>query len=71
VDGRYILFGVSRGKEPELWRISAEGGQPQNLGIRMEGIHTLSVHPDGRRIAFSGGSIIREVWALENYLPKP
>jgi Tol biopolymer transport system component len=69
VDGRYLLFAVRRGQQTELWRIPAEGGQPQNLGIRMEGIHTLSVHPDGRRIAFGGGNIIREVWVLENFLP--
>jgi Tol biopolymer transport system component len=49
VDGRYLLFAVRRGQQTELWRMPAEGGQPQSLGIRMEGIHTLSVHPDGRR----------------------
>jgi hypothetical protein len=30
----------------------------------------LSVHPDGRRIAFTAGQDSNEVWALENFLPR-
>ena len=41
----------------ELWRISTDGGEPEPLGLAMEGIRLLglSVHPDGRRIAFTAG----------------
>ena len=37
----------------ELWRISVEGGEPQNLELVMEGLESygVSVHPDGKRIA--------------------
>jgi hypothetical protein len=56
----------------ELWRVSATGGEAENLGVAMEGLlpYGLSVHPDGRRIAFTAGTPVRwEVWALENLLP--
>ena len=38
----------------------------------MEGLlpYGLSVHPDGRRIAFTAGTPVRsEVWVMENFLP--
>ena len=69
-DGRYVLFGVYRPDQPEpmeLWRVPAEGGEPQKL-LEMDGVKDISVHPDGRRIAFTGGSVQMEVWAMENFL---
>jgi len=56
----------------ELWRIPANGGEPQTLGLSMEGLlpYGLSVHPDGRRIAFTAGTPVHsEVWVMENVLP--
>ena len=56
----------------EFWRISAEGGEPQNLGLKMEARvpYGLSVHLDGTRIAFTAGtSRRREVWVLKDFLP--
>ncbi len=64
-DGRYIMFG----KQPdELWRLPAEGGKPQKL-LAMDGLANISIHPDGQRIAFTGGKEEWEVWAMENFLP--
>jgi hypothetical protein len=55
----------------ELWQIPAEGGEPQNLGLVMEGLepYGLSVHPDGERIAFTAGTEREEVWVLKDFLP--
>ncbi len=74
-DGRHILFGTgTTGQEQRfaLWRISTDGGEPQELGLSMEGLrlYGLSVHPDGRRIAFTAGRFREEVWVLENFLPE-
>ena len=83
-DGGHVLFGRGRrpwptpgrsGQEPrfELWRISAEGGEPQHLGLAMKGLllYGLSVHPDGRRIAFTAGrSLGSQTWVMENILPE-
>ena len=76
-DSRHLLYATSRaGAEPkmELWRIPAAGGQPESLGLVMEGLapYGLSVHPDGERVAFTAGKLARrppgwstELWALE------
>ena len=76
-DGKHILFvrewpGQADTKT-QLWRIRAEGGEPQKLGLEMFLFHSLSVHPDGQRIAFfSYGSEMKdpEVWVMENFLPQ-
>ncbi|MFC1712361.1 sigma factor-like helix-turn-helix DNA-binding protein, partial [Candidatus Poribacteria bacterium] len=73
-DGRHLLFlGNSKNGLCELWRISVEGGESQNLGLMIKwhlGVH-LSFHPDGRRVAFTGpgSGPGDEVWAMENFLP--
>ena len=64
-DGRHVLF-ARRG---ELWRVPAEGGEPENLGYVMEGLRELRLHPDGARIAFTAGTDKGEVWVMENLLP--
>ena len=60
-DGKYILFVIrplaNSIRQPEqnkcsLWRISAEGGEPENLGLEINYTEHLSTHPDGQLIAF-------------------
>src|SRR6266849_36960 len=74
-DSRHIIYARSVAGEKrkfEFWRISAEGVEPQNLGLTMEARvpYGLSVHPDGKRIAFTAGTERRtEVWVLKNFLP--
>ncbi|MCZ6768032.1 MAG: hypothetical protein O7D93_02155, partial [Acidobacteria bacterium] len=70
-DGGHVLFGKGRlqGQEPtlEIWRISAEGGEPQYLGLALEGLllYGLSVHPDGQRIAFTAGRTLGDqTWLM-------
>lgn len=76
-DGRHLLFGKvklpddAKEQRPlrtsqELWRIPAEGGKPQKL-LTMPVGH-LSVHPDGQRIASSGGWRQGEIWVMESFL---
>ena len=73
-DSRHLIYARTVQGEKrkfELWRISAEGGEPQNLGLLMEGLepYGLSVHPDGKRIAFTAGTEREEVWVLQDFLP--
>lgn len=54
-----------------IWRVPLAGGEAENIGISMDRIRELRIHPDGRRIAFD--SVIdapSELWVLENFLPK-
>jgi Tol biopolymer transport system component len=70
-DGLYIYFvKMVSGFRYELWRISAEGGQAENLDLTMNSFIGLNFHPDGKRITFGsrmGGA--PEIWVMENFLP--
>jgi Tol biopolymer transport system component len=75
-DGKYIVFPRMQSEKDNprfsLWRISADGGEPQELGLGMANFDNLSVHPDGVHLAFcSAGPTIKvpSVWVMENFLP--
>lgn len=74
-DSRHITYARSVAGDKgmfEFWRVAVEGGEPQNLGLKMEARvpYGLSVHPDGTRIAFAAGTEQRrEVWVLKDFLP--
>jgi Tol biopolymer transport system component len=71
-DGKYILFTkeTANTDDPkrELFRIPAEGGEPEKLGLEVSGfLINLTVHPDGRQIAFSTSEQVdSEIWVIEN-----
>ena len=79
-DSRHIIYAPSiagQKQEFKLWRISAQGGEPEDLGLAIEGLvpgYGLSVHPDGRQIAFTAsptkGPQGDPIWVLENFLPE-
>jgi Tol biopolymer transport system component len=80
-DSRYIVFlkGV-KGEEQiaykdtqwQLWRVAAEGGEPQPLGLKITGqlVGPLQMHPDGRHVIIGDIKVNLEVWVMENFLPK-
>ncbi len=74
LDGQHILFSKSKvidGKSMEsIWHISPEGGEPQEIGLSMDNIKHLRIHPDGQHIAFASGKRAEEIWVMENFLPK-
>ena len=74
LEGREILFfkAISmkiQEQTCELWRVSVEEGVPKKLGLTMDRVHDLRIHPDGRRIAFSSGHTAAEIWVMGNFLP--
>lgn len=57
----------------DMWRISVEDGKRQKLDMNMSRFHHMSVHPNGRHMAFSSyGRELKypEIWVMENFLPK-
>jgi Tol biopolymer transport system component len=79
-DGKHILFPRLRmlkdGRQYEyvLWRIAAEGGEPQDLSLATSYLLDMSAHPDGQHLAFdSGGGGSTQsgpaIWVMENFLP--
>jgi hypothetical protein len=49
--------------------VSRDGGEPVFAGLTMPELGALSVHPDGRRLAFVGGVTRQELWSITNLLP--
>jgi Tol biopolymer transport system component len=74
-DSHYVVFfkGV-KGKEGQwqLWRVAAEGGEPQPLGLKITSqlVGPLQLHPDGRHVIIGDVGVNLEVWVMENFLPK-
>ena len=69
-DGRQLFFSRAGESAPELWRIPLEGGQRQKLESPANWQGGVSLHPDGRRIAFTAGKTRSEIWVMENFLPE-
>jgi len=73
-DGKYILFEIVEPgqKKWSWWRIPIGGGEPQKVGLELDGRFSVSVHPDGRHIVFSSPGSTGENsgnWVMENFLP--
>jgi Tol biopolymer transport system component len=79
-DGGYLIYAMILPKTHntnmgqtiwELWRVSVQGGEPQRLDLKVNGLlRHLQIHPDGQQIAYytwCGGTA---VWVMENFLPK-
>ena len=76
-DGKYLFMGrkTTPLEDPtsDLFRLPVEGGEPQDLGLKMLGFRGLSAHPDGKQFLFSSrGAEERstEIWAIEDFLPE-
>jgi Tol biopolymer transport system component len=69
-DGRYILFVTEdqQGKT-KVGTISASGGNPRYLDLKMNSIAGIHISPHGHRIVFEAGSVSNEVWVMKNFLP--
>jgi Tol biopolymer transport system component len=70
-DGKTILFGgrISGPKETklEIWQVPVAGGDPQKISSVVVG-KNIQLHPDGRRMVFTSGNTLKEIWVMENYL---
>jgi Tol biopolymer transport system component len=71
-DGLSLLFPQrvsSADSKAGLWLVSVRGGEPRKLELTAEGLRDVSIHPDGRHIAFTATQGRYEVWVMENFLP--
>ncbi len=70
-DGRHVVVGRPGAPDQpdELWIIPATGGEPRKLNLGFK-VRKLSLHPDGRRIAFGQSDAdAGDIWVMENFLP--
>lgn len=74
LDGRFIYFPWPRNPKEniaDLYRVSRNGGKAERIDLGMLFVRFVSVHPDGKRIAFwSPGEKPgqAQVWVMENFL---
>jgi Tol biopolymer transport system component len=66
-DSRSLLW--VRGDDRTLWKVPAAGGQPEKVGIPMQNIKNLALHPDGRQLVFDAETEepTEEILALKNF----
>jgi Tol biopolymer transport system component len=70
-DGLDLLFTKQeQDRRYSLWRISAQGGTPQPLGLEMNGLRDVHISSDGTHLTFTVGSQIGDVRVMENFLPR-
>jgi len=74
-DGRHIYFSRLQQSPLSMWdlyRVSVDGGEAQKIDLTMGRFRHVSIHPDGRHIAFSSMGDNPEqpqVWVMENFWP--
>lgn len=70
-DGQRLVYTKERAGKVEVWSTAVDSGQSVELNFSQPGIHDISIHPDGRQMAFCAGvSGRKEVWVMEGLLPK-
>jgi Tol biopolymer transport system component len=70
-DNRRVIVAFDGKKGQQLYIADVETGSSRTFGptqSKDEPIHSLSVHPDGKRIAFERGKMIRELWSMKNFI---
>lgn len=72
-DSRHLLFTRigANAEARDVWRIPTSGGAPQKLGISMDNLSEIRIHPDGQRIAFAAGQFSAEIWEMQNLFAAP
>ena len=61
-DGRWIAFASDRDGDTRLWRVAADGGEPERLTERESFLPRWA--PDGETVYFLGRRFGRKYWAL-------
>jgi hypothetical protein len=59
----------------ELWIVPTKDGRPRKLQVDVSDwpfgpIAQMTLHPNGRTVAFLTGELSTDVMVLENFLPK-
>jgi serine/threonine-protein kinase len=51
-------------RRPQLWSVPVGPGEARPVGLAMQGLTELSIHPDGQRVAFTAGGSQTEFWTM-------
>ncbi len=74
-DGGHVLFWKTNEDDEvsTLWTISSDGDEPRKTELSAKSVdptnlYGLSLHPNGKQVAYSAGTSKYEIWALEGIL---
>jgi serine/threonine protein kinase len=74
-DSEHVYFGTTDltvaawyEEDVELMRVARIGGEAEPLGLALEGLSGLRVHPEGSHLAFDAGKRRAEIWSIDNLL---
>jgi Tol biopolymer transport system component len=73
-DGRYLYFVSNRVGSMDLWRQRVKDGEPQGEPERVTagiGMTSAAFSPDGRRVAYSRGRVVSNVWRVPILKDRP
>ncbi len=66
-DGKYIYFvELPQSTKSVLWRVPAEGGNPEKLWSPENRVEIYDIHPDGSQVTFSIRERVSEVRVIDN-----
>jgi Tol biopolymer transport system component len=74
-DGKYVLVGGNARPDQAkgiLYRVPVEGGESQEIVLQRSSWDRITMHPDGRQIAFTAtvnNDSDADVWVMQNFLP--
>ncbi|MFC1766488.1 hypothetical protein ACFL6U_30960, partial [Planctomycetota bacterium] len=69
-DGNYIFYTQNIDGGSVLWQITSDGKNPKEVYHSKVPICSLSIHPNGKKIAMTTLDQGAEIWKVENLLPK-
>jgi Tol biopolymer transport system component len=76
-DSRHLMFFRPGGEgdrptRSELWAVSVESGEQHSLGFSVpQNVFHVSVHPDGKQLAFTTQEETTEIWVMDGFLSEP
>lgn len=67
-DGQWLSFGSANGGPENLWIVPSEGGSPIPVTTDLAYVHSSWWSPDGKRIAFSGGTPVERQEDMRSHI---
>jgi Tol biopolymer transport system component len=64
-DAKAVLVSTPGNPTAALWRAPLDGRKPERLEIRLDRRDGVSLHPDGKRVAFTTGHTGSEIWVMD------
>jgi Tol biopolymer transport system component len=70
-DGKRLVYSKQRSGKLEVWASSVNSGESVELKFSLPNIGQVTVHPDGRQIAFRAGAWgDQELWVMEGLMTR-